>query len=121
MNRSRLPIGIGVVAAGLVVAACGSAAAAVTSSPSPSARTAFRGGASGQLVQINPQTLILTGPNGDITVTYSTTTTVSKTSLGGLADITVGSCVSATGTKNASGAIVATTLSVSPSLSLIHI
>ncbi|MFI5283966.1 MAG: DUF5666 domain-containing protein, partial [Candidatus Dormibacterales bacterium] len=116
MNRANLPVGIGLVAAALVVAACGSAATAgvVATSPSPSAGAGFRGGASGQLVQINPQTLILTGPNGDVTVTYSSATTVTKTSLAALADIAVGMCVNATGQKNASGAIVATTVTVSP-------
>jgi hypothetical protein len=86
MNRS-IPA-IAVAAAGVfTLAACGAAASAAKSSttPSPGAGNAFRNGASGQLVQINGQTLILTGPNGDITVMYTTATTFTKTSIASLA------------------------------------
>jgi len=78
------------------------------------AGNAFRNGASGQLVQINGQTLILTGPNGDTTVTYTTDTTFTKTSIAGLGDITRGTCILATGVKDAAGTITATTVSISP-------
>ena len=104
-----------VAAAAFVLAACGSTAGATSStSPSPGGAAAFRNGASGQLVQINGQTLILTGPNGDTTVTYATTTTFTKPSIGGLADVTRGSCILASGQKDASGALTATVVSVSP-------
>jgi len=100
------------------VAACGNAATAGTAatSPSPGARAgaANRGGAAGQLVQINPQMLIITGPSGDTTISYTAATTVSRTSNGGLADIAVGTCVVATGRKDANGAITATSVRVSP-------
>src|SRR5579859_4177420 len=106
MKRSNLMVVIG---AAIVATACGNAASAGSSaaaSPSPDARgNAFRDGASGQLVQINGQTLIVTGPNGDTTVTYSTSTTITKTSTAALADITAGTCIVATGSKDAGGAI----------------
>ena len=118
MNRS-IPA-IAVAAAGVfTLAACGAAASAAKSSttPSPGAGNAFRNGASGQLVQINGQTLILTGPNGDITVMYTSATTFTKTSIASLADITRGTCILATGQKNAAGAVTATTVLISPKTS----
>jgi hypothetical protein len=65
-------------------------------------------------VQVNGQTLIITGPAGDITVTFTTTTAFTKTSIGTIADITRGACITATGTKDATGAVTATTVRVSP-------
>jgi hypothetical protein len=115
MNRMVVLIG---AALGIVATACGSAATANTSasSPSPSGGAAaqFRNGASGQLVQVNGQTLILTGPNGDLTVTYSSTTTFTRTSTAVLADIVPGVCIAATGQKDSTGALTATTVRLSP-------
>jgi hypothetical protein len=110
MNRS-IPA---IAAAAFVLAACGASANTASSSPSPGAGNAFRNGASGQLVQINGQTLILTGPNGDLTVTYTTSTTFTKTSIASLADITRGTCIVATGVKDAAGTITATNVNISP-------
>jgi hypothetical protein len=111
MNRF-LPL---LAVAAFVLAACGSAASAAKTSPSPSGANAPRNGASGQLVQVNGQTLILTGPNGDTTVTVSATTTYTKTSIATLADIIKATCIVATGQKDpASGAITATTVRISP-------
>jgi len=119
MQSSRLPVALATVAAALGLAACGAAATAggTSASPSPSGspRAGLRGGASGQLVQISGQTLILTGPNGDTTVTFTDSTTITKTSTAALADVTVGTCVVATGQKDATtGAITARTVIVSP-------
>src|SRR5579859_8039209 len=115
MKRSNLLVVIG---ATIVATACGSAASAGNStaaSPRPGARAnAFRNGASGQLVQINGQTLIITGPNGDTTVTYSASTPIIKTSTATLADITAGTCIVATGSKDASGAVTATSVRLAP-------
>ena len=107
---------------GLVAVACGSAAtAANTASPSPSGGRGgaqFRNnGASGQLVQVNGQALILTAPTGDVTVTVSTTTTFTRTSTAVLADIVPGVCILATGQKDAAGALTATTVRLSPKVS----
>jgi len=111
MNRF-LPL---LAVAAFVLAACGSPASAAKSSPSPSGGNAFRNGASGQLVQVNGQTLILTGPNGDTTVTVTATTTYTKTSIATLADITKGTCIVANGQKDpTSGAITATNVRISP-------
>jgi hypothetical protein len=65
-------------------------------------------------VQVNGQTLILTGPNGDLTVTYSSTTTFTRTSTAVLADIVPGVCIVATGQKDSTGALTATTVRLSP-------
>jgi hypothetical protein len=112
MNRS---IPVVAAAATFVLVACGNAASAAktSSSPSPGGGNA-RNGASGQLVQIQGQTLILTGPNGDITVTFSTATTFTKTSIAALADITKGTCIVANGQKATSGTITATNVRISP-------
>jgi len=116
MNRVLVLVIVGV---GLVAAACGNGAKAANSSTSPTPdRTAqFRNGASGQLVQVNGQTLILTGPNGDLTVTISSSTTFSRTSTAVLADIVPGQCLVATGAKDAAGQLVAMTVRLSPKTS----
>jgi Domain of unknown function (DUF5666) len=111
------PILVIAAAAAFALAACGAAPTAATSSasPSPGAGNAFRNGAAGQLVQINGQTLIVTGPNGDSTVMFTASTSFAKTSVASLADITTGTCVVATGQKDATtGAITATSVRLSP-------
>jgi len=110
MNRFIPAIAV----AAFVLASCGASANTGSSSPSPGAGNAARNGASGQLVQINGQTLILTGPNGDTTVTYTTDTTFTKTSIASLGDIIRGTCILASGVKDAAGTITATTVSISP-------
>jgi len=112
MSRFSIILCIG---ASFVLAACGnSASAGNTASPSRGIARAPRGGASGQLVQINGNTLILTGANGDVTVTYTTTTTITKMSTATLADITAGECIFATGAKDSSGLITATSVRLAP-------
>jgi hypothetical protein len=117
MNRSILLIA---AATSFVLAGCGAAASASKSSTSPGAGAAnpLRNGASGQLVQINGQTLIVTGPNGDTVVMFTTTTRFTKTSVATLADITLASCVLATGRKDAAtGAVTAISVRLSPKTS----
>jgi hypothetical protein len=117
MHRSILWVA---AAATFVLSACGGTASASKSlaPASPGTGNAFRNGAAGQLVQINGKTLILTGPSGDITVMFTTTTTFSKTSVGTLADIVRGSCVLATGQKDpTTGAITVTNVRLSPKTS----
>jgi hypothetical protein len=119
MNRMLV---LAAAIAGLVAVACGSAAtAANTTSPSPSSGRGgaqFRtNGASGQLVQINGQSLILTGPTGDLTVTLSSSTTFTRTSTAVLADIVPGVCILATGQKDSAGVLTATTVRLSPKVS----
>src|SRR5256885_4420472 len=112
MSRFSIILCIG---ASFVLAACGnSASAGNTASPSPGIARAPRGGASGQLVQINGDTLILTGANGDITVTMTSSTTITRTSAVTLADITPGECIVASGAKDSSGLVTATTVRLAP-------
>jgi hypothetical protein len=115
MNRSFFVVLA--AAAGLAVSACGSGASAgSSSSPSPG-RGQARNGAAGQLVQINGQTLILTAATGDVTVTYSDSTTFTRTSAAVLADIVPGQCLVANGQKDSSGFLTATTVRLSPKTS----
>lgn len=116
MNRR---IVLATVAMGLLGAACGGAATAATSSPSAGVGRGaqFRNGASGQLVQINGQTLILTAATGDVNVAFTTTTTFTRTSTAVLADIVPGQCVVATGQKNSAGVLTAATVRLSPKTS----
>src|ERR1700693_3879240 len=116
MNRMIVVLAI---AAGVCVAACGSAAPGPHSSgpPTPTGGAQLRNGAAGQLVQINGQTLILTGASGDISVTISGTTTFTRTSTAVLADIVPGLCVLATGQKDSAGALTAMTVRLSPKAS----
>ena len=115
MNRLMVLIA---VMGGMVVTACGNAATAsngASASPSPGRGGAqVRNGAAGQLVQVNGQTLILTGPSGDLTVTISSTTTFTRTSTAVLADIVPGLCILATGQKDSTGMLTASTVRLSP-------
>jgi hypothetical protein len=113
VNRNLL---LATVAVGLFGAACGTTTTAASPSPSPGlGRGAqFRNGASGQLVQINGQTLILTAATGDVTVTFSTSTTFTRTSTAVLADIVPGQCMVAAGQKDSAGVLTATTVRLSP-------
>jgi DUF4097 and DUF4098 domain-containing protein YvlB len=109
MTRSRILMLCG---ATLLVAGCGSAATAATSSPTPSTagRGAFGGGVSGQLVQMSGQTLTLSTTSGDVTVTYASTTPITQASTGVSADIIAGTCVAVVGTKDSTGAVTATSV-----------
>lgn len=103
------------VVAMLAVAACGplASAAAPAASPSPGRAGGFaRNGASGQLVQINGQTLILTGQNGDTTVSYSSGTAIERRSTGTTADIATGMCVVVSG-QQGQGTVTAATVQLS--------
>ena len=116
MHRVVLPLLAGCGA--LALAACGSSAAAGTTTPkpgtSPTPRAGARAfnGAAGQLVQIKGQTLIVSNAQGDTTVAYTSSTPITQTSTATFADITSGECISATGTKDTSGAITASNVTV---------
>ncbi len=115
MNRTMIVVVA--IAAGLLVAACGGASAS-SASPSPARSGQARNGpASGQLVQISGQTLILTAASGDVTVTFTDTTTFSRTSMAVLADIVPGQCLVANGQKDSAGTLTATTVRLSPKTS----
>ena len=103
-------------AATLAVAACGSSTAARTSAtgtPSPQGQ-GRRGGAAGELVRITGSTLVLSTQNGDVTVTAASATPVTRTRTGTVADIVAGSCIIASGQKDAGGTLTASTVRLSP-------
>jgi hypothetical protein len=106
------------VLATLALAACGNTAAATSSgaSPSPSANARRGGGTAGQLVRITGTNLLVNATTGDVSVAVGTSTTLSRTRTGTVADITNGSCVTATGTKDAGGALTAATVLLSPAV-----
>jgi hypothetical protein len=115
---TRTTIVVLAAAAGLALAACGSGASARSStSPSPARGGQAPNGAAGQLVQINGQNLILTAATGDVTVTYSDSTTFTRTSSAVLADIVPGQCLVANGQKDSAGTLTATTVRLSPKTS----
>jgi hypothetical protein len=119
----RLIIIAGATAVVLALAACGSTAAGSTSSSSTTTTSNAAGargpgglarrGAAGELAQINGTSLILNTTAGDVTVDYTNTTTITQTKTGVLADVAPGSCVIATGTKDASGTLVASSVRLS--------
>ena len=102
----------------LALAACGSGSAAGSSGSSASSNASgsangrgfLRNGAAGELVQINGMTLILNTQSGDVTVVYSDTTQILKTSTGTVADVVPGKCIVASGQKDATGAVTASTV-----------
>jgi hypothetical protein len=100
------------VGATLLIAGCGSAATAASSAatPTPAARGGFGGGTSGQLVQMNGTTLTLSTTNGDVQVTYTSSTPITQASTGVTADIVAGTCVTVVGTKDSAGAVTAATV-----------
>jgi len=116
----RLVITAGGTAVVLALAACGSGTAASSNNSSSSnSNTANRSGnngpggfarrgAAGTLAQINGTSLVLSATDGtDVNVNYTNSTTITQTKTGVLADVVPGSCVIATGTKDASGTLVA--------------
>lgn len=105
------------VVAGILVAACGGSTTASTaqsrSTPRPSARAGFAGNAvGGQLTQLTGARLVLNGQSGSVDVTYDGSTRFLQTVASSMAEATVGTCVNATGQKDASGAVTATTVNL---------
>ncbi len=109
----------------LSLAACGSSTAAGSTSSSSTTATRAGGGngpgglarrgTAGTLAQINGTSLILTDTTGtDVTVDYTNATTITQTRSGVLADIVAGSCLVVTGQKDATGALIASSVRLSP-------
>jgi hypothetical protein len=125
----RLVITAGSAAVVLALAACGSSPAATSPPPSSNANSSARNGgangpggfarrgAAGELAQINGTTLILNTQSGDVTVDYTASTTITQTRTGVLADIVDGSCLVATGQKDAGGTLVASSVRLSQPVS----
>jgi hypothetical protein len=109
---------VGVAAA--VLAGCGSiggsagasgGAAAAKTSPSPG-RGAFGNAVVGQVSQVASGKVTVDDQSSSVTVTYDTSTSVLQTGAGTLAEAIPGTCVVATGTTDASGAVTARTFQV---------
>jgi uncharacterized protein DUF5666 len=99
----------------LVLAACaGNVSASAQPKASPSPGRGFRNGAAGQLVKITGATLILSGRNGDTTVDFDSSTRITRTSTASVADIAPGTCIVATGQKDAGGVVTATRVRITP-------
>jgi len=104
--------------AALALAACGSSTNAATTGthsspsaqPSGGANGFRRNAAAGELVQITGTSLVLNTTTGDVTVDFSSSTPVSRTRTGNVADITAGTCILASGQKDATGLVTASTV-----------
>jgi hypothetical protein len=109
------------VLATLALAACSSTSAATNTgstspSASPSGNARRGGGTAGELVRIAGSSLLLNTTTGDVSVALQTTTPLTRTRTGSVADITKGSCITATGTKDAAGTLTAATVLLSPAV-----
>jgi hypothetical protein len=98
---------------GLLIAACGT-----TSTGSSNRLGGFRDGnlTDGSVVSLSGSTLVLSASSGDVTVDFSSSTPISETGTGSVSDITVGSCITATGSADATGTITAARVTVSPAV-----
>ena len=100
----------------IVLAGCGTASASNGGGATPTPAGAARGfgaGTAGQLVKVSGTDLTLSTSNGDVAVTYGSTTVITSTSTGSAADIVPGSCVVIAGQKDSTGAVTATTVRLS--------
>ncbi|MGD1054266.1 MAG: hypothetical protein ABR950_10640 [Candidatus Dormibacteria bacterium] len=95
---------------GFLITACGT-----TSSSLPGGFRGFRDGnlTDGSVVSLSGTTLVLSTSSGQVTVHFSSSTPISVTSTGSVSDITVGSCITATG-SDATGTLTADRVTVSP-------
>ena len=109
-----LPAAAAAVLAAVAVAACGASTSGSSPAASPSSSAGVRraNAAAGTLVQVSDTTLVLSTSTGDVTISYSSTTPITLTATGSYADIQVGSCINATGTKDATGAVTASSVTI---------
>jgi hypothetical protein len=105
------------VAAAAVLAGCGSigstaaSATAARTSPSPG-RGATGNAVVGQVSQVANGKMTVAEQNGSVNVTFDSTTSVLQSGAGAISEAVAGTCVVATGTTDASGAITARTFQV---------
>lgn len=119
-----IPAAAGLTAA-LALAACGSGTNATTTGakstptaqPSGGPNGFRRNAAAGELVQITGTSLVLNTTTGDVTVDFTGSTPVTRTHTGTVADITTGSCILASGQKDATGTVTASTVVVNATVS----
>ena len=102
------------IGAALALAACGSTTSASTTgakstaTPQAGGPGGFRrNGAAGELVKIAGTSLVLNTSTGDVIVDYDSSTPITKTHTGTLADVTPGLCITATGQKDSTGTLTA--------------
>jgi len=132
--RNMIPISAGLVLAitlSVITVACSSTSSTATSSTPtetststettapPSSTTATssqfqRRGASGTLAAINGDTLTLTTQQGQVTVNVSSDTTIEKTVVGTVNDLSQGDIVTISGTADSTGNVNATLIMVRP-------
>ena len=113
MKASIIVVG---VAAAAVLAGCGStgstaSATAAKTSPSPG-RGAFGNAVVGQVSQVASGKMTVAQQSGSVTVTFDSTTSVLQSGAGAISEAVPGTCVTATGTTDASGTITARTFQV---------
>jgi hypothetical protein len=113
INLPRILL-VGITAA-TVAAACGGTSAASSSAPAAASTGAGRGNSvAGQVAQLSGFKLVLSGQTGVTNVTFDSSTRVQQTVSGVLADIVSGTCITATGQKDASGSVTAVNVQLSP-------
>jgi hypothetical protein len=88
------------------------AAASKTTTTAPTGAPSFAPAASGTIASILGQDLEVQGTSGQTTVDLTTKTAITATVPLDLRDITVGTCISATGTKGTGGKVDATLVTV---------
>ncbi|HSR24201.1 MAG TPA: DUF5666 domain-containing protein [Candidatus Eisenbacteria bacterium] len=101
--------------AAVVLAGCGSFGSSATASSSSAKASPSPGrgnGAAGQLVRLSRTSMTLNDQGSSVTVSYDSSTTVLQSGTGEPADLTPGVCVTATGLKETTGAVTATTVQV---------
>ena len=114
MHQFDLPRILLVGVAAVSMTACGAATSASGSQPKASPSGGGGNGVAGQLAQLSGNKLELSGQNGVTNVTFSSSTRVTETAVGTLADVVAGVCITAAGQKDATGAIAATTVTLTP-------
>jgi hypothetical protein len=114
VHKFNLPKLLFVGLAAAAVTACGSSSSPSGSRPAANATagTGRGNGVAGQLAQLNGSKLTLSGQNGVTTVTFSSSTRIVQTTTATFADIVAGACIAASGTKDASGTVTATTVTL---------
>lgn len=112
-NCLVVKVGIVVALAAVVLAACGGTASKTPSGSSTASPGAARGnGVAGSIAQLGAGKIVVQEQSGNATVDYDSSTMILQSGTGTLADAAAGTCVNATGQKDASGAVTATTLQV---------
>jgi hypothetical protein len=103
--------------AALTLAACGGSGSATGSSSAGTRSTAIagggvKGGIAGQITRLGGDKMVVKGPSGNVTVTYSPSTNVLLTSSATQSNVVAGACVVVTGRREPAGPVTADTVQV---------